>query len=66
MLRRMPRPGKVSRTSFKLPFRDCKEQRERSTPAGAKPRQEGHSPMISSPMRWSSTVLAGASAIAPL
>ncbi len=44
---RLQRPEKTSRTSSKPPSTDCKEQRERSKPGGAKPGHEGHSRTIS-------------------
>ncbi len=45
---RLQRPEKTSRTSSKPSSTDCKEQREKSKPGGAKPGHEGHSRIISS------------------
>ncbi|HYN87289.1 MAG TPA: IS66 family transposase, partial [Ardenticatenaceae bacterium] len=44
---RLQRPEKTSRTSSKPPWSDGKEQREKSTPGGAKPGHEGHGRIIS-------------------
>ena len=44
---RLQRPQKTSRTSSKPPSTDCKEQREKSKPGGAKPGHEGHSRVLS-------------------